>query len=136
MPDLERRSSASFISSKEGGTPCSFRRSWMKRNNSCCFFVSMGVPGAASANQQANRQTKHEQCYMFALCSATVNLWLKRSISRSAEVDDLDRIAGAGGRRVRRSDRQAVGGGEHADHGRILDHERCHHRQVRARVKT
>ena len=27
IPDLERRSSASFISSKEGGTPASFRRS-------------------------------------------------------------------------------------------------------------
>ena len=32
MPDLERRSSASFISSKEGGTPASLSRSWMNRN--------------------------------------------------------------------------------------------------------
>ena len=42
MPDFERRSSASFISSKEGGTPASFSRSWMKRNNSLCFLVSIG----------------------------------------------------------------------------------------------
>ena len=41
MPDLERRSSASFISSKEGGTPVSLRRSWMKRSNSFCLRVSM-----------------------------------------------------------------------------------------------
>ena len=51
MPDLERRSSASFISSKEGGTPASFSRSWMKRSSSNCLRVSMarfspfGQPG-------------------------------------------------------------------------------------------
>src|SRR5579859_237690 len=43
MPDLERRSSASFISSKDGGTPASFRRSWMNRNNSACLRVSIGA---------------------------------------------------------------------------------------------
>jgi len=43
MPDLERRSSASFISSKEGGTPVSFRRSLMNRNSSNCLRVSIVV---------------------------------------------------------------------------------------------
>src|SRR3954451_17846430 len=43
MPDLERRSSASFISSKEGGTPASFNRSLMKRSNSYCLRVSIST---------------------------------------------------------------------------------------------
>src|SRR5665647_2372474 len=41
MPDFERRSSASFISSKEGGTPHSFRRSLMNRRSSYCLRVSI-----------------------------------------------------------------------------------------------
>ena len=41
MPDLERRSSASFISSKDGGTPLSFRRSLMNRSSSSCLRVSI-----------------------------------------------------------------------------------------------
>src|SRR5882762_10804026 len=41
MPDFERRSSASFISSKEGGTPDSFRRSLMNRRSSYCLRVSI-----------------------------------------------------------------------------------------------
>src|SRR5436853_7569254 len=47
MPDFERRSSASFISSKEGGMPDSLSRSWMKRSSSNCFRVSiLGLVGA------------------------------------------------------------------------------------------
>src|ERR1700730_10793015 len=41
MPDFERRSSASFISSNEGGTPDSFRRSLMNRRSSYCLRVSI-----------------------------------------------------------------------------------------------
>ena len=41
MPDFERRSSASFISSKEGGTPDSFSRSLMNRSSSYCLRVSI-----------------------------------------------------------------------------------------------
>ena len=41
IPDFERRSSASFISSKEGGTPASFSRSLMKRRSSYCLRVSI-----------------------------------------------------------------------------------------------
>src|SRR5438876_6686335 len=44
MPDLERRSSASFISSKDGGMPLSLSRSWMKRKSSNCFRVSIVAP--------------------------------------------------------------------------------------------
>src|SRR5229473_3873976 len=43
MPDFERRSSASFISSNEGGTPDSFRRSLMNRRSSYCLRVSISI---------------------------------------------------------------------------------------------
>src|SRR3954452_18642700 len=43
MPDLERRSSASLISSKEGGTPASFSRSLMNRRSSYCLRVSIST---------------------------------------------------------------------------------------------
>src|SRR3954462_1147485 len=43
IPDFERRSSASFISSKEGGTPASFSRSLMNRSNSYCLRVSRAI---------------------------------------------------------------------------------------------
>src|SRR5665213_1021516 len=43
MPDFERRSSASFISSNEGGTPASFSRSLMKRRSSYCLRVSIST---------------------------------------------------------------------------------------------
>ena len=43
IPDFERRSSASFISSKEGGTPASFSRSLMKRRSSYCLRVSIST---------------------------------------------------------------------------------------------
>src|SRR5215510_12956859 len=41
MPDFERRSSASFISSKDGGTPASLSLSLMKRSSSYCLRVSI-----------------------------------------------------------------------------------------------
>ena len=41
IPDFERKSSASFISSKEGGTPDSFKRSLMNRSSSYCLRVSI-----------------------------------------------------------------------------------------------
>src|SRR3954447_468904 len=51
MPDLERRSSASFISSKEGGTPASFSLSLMKRRSSYCLRVSISsIPPVDSAS--------------------------------------------------------------------------------------
>src|SRR5262249_12525323 len=41
MPDLDFKSNASFISSKEGGMPVSRTRSWMNISNSYCLRVSM-----------------------------------------------------------------------------------------------
>ncbi len=45
-PDLDCRLSASFISSKDGGTPVSCSRSLMKVSSSFCLLVSMGCPRA------------------------------------------------------------------------------------------
>src|SRR5579871_5749498 len=41
MPDFEARSSASFISSKEGETPVSLIRPLMNKSSSRCFLVSI-----------------------------------------------------------------------------------------------
>src|SRR5258708_2753722 len=41
MPDLDRSPRASFISSNEGDTPCSFSRLLMNSSSSYCFLVSM-----------------------------------------------------------------------------------------------
>ena len=67
MPDFERRSSASFISSKDGGTPASFSRSWINRNSSACLRVSIG--GSSSLPRLAREfrsgrpaaETNHER---------------------------------------------------------------------------
>src|SRR5213592_198159 len=65
MPDFDRRSSASFISSKDGGTPASFTRSWMKRRSSNCLRVSISlVPHcgrAPAVNACDSFETNHEQ---------------------------------------------------------------------------
>src|ERR1700761_5684561 len=55
MPDFERRSSASFISSNEGGTPASFSRSLMKRRSSYCLRVSISTssPVVSCASQRS-----------------------------------------------------------------------------------
>src|SRR5215475_10536111 len=67
MPDFERKSSASFISSNDGGTPASFSRSWMKRRSSNCLRVSMSfLPPAAAGSLGASEgaadsfETNHE----------------------------------------------------------------------------
>src|ERR1700732_2244568 len=51
IPDFERRSSASFISSKEGGTPDYFRRSLMNRRSSYCLRVSISTSPQVAAVQ-------------------------------------------------------------------------------------
>src|ERR1700749_3909499 len=58
MPDLDRRSSASFISSNDGGTPVSFSRSWMNRRSSNCLRVNIARPHVGLPRQ---RKTNHER---------------------------------------------------------------------------
>ena len=71
MPDLERRSSASFISSKEGGTPDSFRRSLMKRSSSNCLRVSI-LGFSPEVRPFRDRKQIMNGHYMFHMCSATL----------------------------------------------------------------
>src|SRR5476651_2445596 len=61
MPDLDRRSRASFISSKEGGTPDSLRRSWMKRSSSNCLRVSIWRLSPRHGDPWLDAETKHER---------------------------------------------------------------------------
>src|SRR3954469_24428424 len=82
MPDFERRSSASFISSKEGGTPLSLRRSLMNRRSSYCLRVNIStkVPRLMSSDSETQSsaisrymlETNHERTlyvrYMFRNC--------------------------------------------------------------------
>src|SRR6202035_5717380 len=93
MPDFERRSSASFISSKEGGTPASFNRSLMKRRSSYCLRVSISSspPVAVSFNSETTGavtpilplETNHERTlyvrYVFrnTLISGESNLFAR-----------------------------------------------------------
>ncbi len=58
IPDLDRRSSASFISSNDGGTPLSFSRSWMKRRSSNCLRVNIARPHVRLPQQH---KTNHER---------------------------------------------------------------------------
>ena len=72
MPDLERRSSASFISSKEGGTP-DFLQALVDEAQKLELLagqhavVSPGFPAATARRKQI--MNGH---YMFYMCSATL----------------------------------------------------------------
>ena len=93
IPDLDRKSKASFISSNEGGTPVSLRRSLMNMRSSYCLRVSINwvrlFVGCSSTSgiSYATLGTNQKHEYMFFLCSARVNLQLKdygRLVSDSA----------------------------------------------------
>src|SRR5262249_42607113 len=55
MPDFERKSRASFISSKEGGTPASLSLSLMKRRSSYCLRVSIASNPQLVAHRSMQR---------------------------------------------------------------------------------
>src|SRR5579885_1726952 len=63
MPDLDFRSSASFISSKEGGMPVSRTRSWMNIKSSYCLRVSINpsqIPEGGSSQRREPAANKAE----------------------------------------------------------------------------
>src|ERR1700760_1342781 len=110
MPDFERRSSASFISSKEGGTPLSFRRSLMNRRSSYCLRVNIStkIPltmsfDSETVNSAISRymlETNHERTlyvrYVFRNCL----IYSERDKTRGTRVVDAFRRAVASPRRV------------------------------------
>src|SRR5216683_5135431 len=136
MPDLERRSSASFISSKEGGTPASFNRSWMKRSSSYCLRVSMSsaLPRYSPAHcDQRATKTNHEQTLSVPYVFRNHLIWSEQSEPRSKlKIEDG---AGGGGfcrRGKGLANDEAIGTGERRQQGAVLLEERgCHHAAVR-----
>ena len=72
MPDFERKSRASFISSKEGGTPASVSRSWMNRRSSNCLRVSIWrLPLGRPLWKGPSQKQIMNGHYLFDMCSAT-----------------------------------------------------------------
>src|SRR3954465_597315 len=121
MPDLDRRSSASFISSNEGGIPDSFSRSLMKRRSSNCLRVSMlwFLPGF---RRWMWPKTNHERT-LYVLCVFRNPLiWgeqLEAPLKRPGK--PKDHTTGSGFRRGRES---------FANHETVCLCERRHHRRV------
>ena len=62
MPDLERKSSASFISSNEGGTPSFFKRSLINVSRSSCLRVSISD---SKPKNNTNSHVKFYKCSCF-----------------------------------------------------------------------
>ena len=108
MPDFERRSSASFISSKEGGTPSRCSRAWMNCRRSCCLRVSMsGILASAVAAVLVT----------FLICVKNLCA-IQPPVGYSqmnATVSPAARAGSCGGR-----DQQRVGLGEHAEQRAVL----------------
>src|SRR3954452_22685021 len=110
MPDLERRSSASFISSKEGGTPASVRRSWMKRRSSNCLRVNIGASGRKAAPGGANPETNQERTLSVPYVFRNPLIWSEQVAGRlKRKFEDVAGGPGARRGRVRRADHQAAG---------------------------
>src|SRR3990170_550045 len=116
-PDLDCKFNASFISSKEGGTPSSFRRSLMKSSSSSCLRVSMVIAFIAEVGIGTNLQ----HLYRFRFSSATVYFCCGLEV----EIQNGEEIASAGCGGVGRADDEAMRLPEGALHRGILFIERC-----------
>src|ERR1700676_5408562 len=84
MPDLDLSPSASFISSKEGGTPSICSRSLMSSKSSCCLRVSIGAP-------HANRRTKKQLTCVLCWFPNPVKRF--RSVAAEAGIQPLEKKA-------------------------------------------
>src|ERR1035441_6152053 len=92
MPDLERRSRASFISSKEGGIPASVSLSWMKRRSSNCLRVSICLSPALCFGRFFGRpflgnrsETNHERTLSVRYVFCNHLIWSEKCERRSEE---------------------------------------------------
>src|ERR1700736_3937993 len=130
MPDLERKSSASFISSNDGGTPASVRRSWMKRSNSYCLRVNIrSSPGFSwsirSPRSAGAAKTNHERTLSVPYVFRNHLIWSEQSDRISKlKIDDVAWRAGVGRRGKRLAHKEAIGAGERRQHGAVLLGER------------
>src|SRR4029079_15748290 len=132
MPDFDLRSRASFISSKEGGTPASVSRSWMKRRSSNCLRVSIYLSPSGPTLIGFKAETNHERAlyvrYVFRNCL----IWSEK-LERPLKGQLRENAVGTGsGRRcVRLPNHQAVGLGEWRHQGTVLGRQRGGHQTVR-----
>src|SRR6478672_8084657 len=130
MPDLDRRSSASFISSNEGGIPDSFSRSLMKRRSSNCLRVSISW-FLLSFRLRKRPKTNHERT-LYVLCVFRNPLiWREQvegPLKRPRKPKDRTTIAGFCRWRERLANDQAIGLCERRHHRGVLDPDRRGHR--------
>src|SRR6185295_3546962 len=101
MPDFDWRFSASFISSKEGGTPSSFRRSLMKSSSSSCLRVSMADRFRCRGRNRNKPATFIQVPVWFCNCLLLVRLKI--------EMQDGNEVAGIGRWGAGGADNEAVG---------------------------
>src|SRR3954465_14254424 len=123
MPDLDRRSSASFISSKDGGIPDSFRRSLMKRRSSNCLRVSMPW-FLLSFRLRSGPKTNHERT-LYVLCVFRNPLiWREQvdaPLKRPRKPKDHTTRSGFGRRRKGLANHETIGLCEGRHHRRVLN---------------
>src|SRR6185503_1780821 len=110
MPDFERRSRASFISSNDGGTPVSRTRWWMNIRSSYCFLVSMAHPQLAKFTLRTNPQHTNRSTLVLIRNQPYTEVRAGNPGRNSTfQQQDLDIVAHRGRGRVDRADNQRVG---------------------------
>src|SRR4029078_6918286 len=120
MPDFERRSRASFISSNEGGTPASVSRSWMNRKSSNCLRVSIYLSPLAGPGG-IRPETNHERTLSVRYVFRNHLIWGEKVERRlKAELKDDTVRPRRGVCRVRRPNQQTVGLGKWSHQGTVL----------------
>src|SRR5688572_28264511 len=128
MPDLERRSSASFISSNEGGTPDSFRRSLMKRSSSNCLRVNIldlsQSPGPRCAETNHERTLYVPYVFRNPLISREQ---VERPLKRRRKPKDDTTLAGLNRWGKRLANDEAIGLCERRHHRGVLHRDRRRH---------
>src|SRR6185436_7306395 len=122
MPDLDRRSSASFISSNEGGIPDSFSRSLMKRRSSNCLRVSISW-FLLSFRLRKRPKTNHERT-LYVLCVFRNPLiWREQvegPLTRPRKPKDHATIPGLRRRRESLANHETIGLCERRHHRGVL----------------
>src|SRR3954465_14040708 len=126
MPDLDRRSSASFISSNDGGIPDSFSRSLMKRRSSNCLRVSISW-FLLSFRLRKRPKTNHERT-LYVLCVFRNPLiWREQvegPLKRPRKPKDHATRSGFGRGRKGLANHETIGLCERRHHRRVLNLER------------
>src|SRR5882724_10065483 len=133
MPDFDRRSRASFISSNDGGTPDSFSRSWMKRNSSNCLRVSIPwFPPELSVTQRP--KTNHERTLYVLSLFRNPLIWreqVERPLKRPRKPKDGTTAAGRSRRLEWLANQETICVCQHCHHRRVLClRRRCHRSSV------